>query len=539
MEAGAKVALEKGRVASAGGAAPGHIRALARRYGTVEQHRAAFRELGSEYTYAKEQGDLGVVLVRLSPALEQMFGFTREILVFYSPYEDLQGRTFSQLKQLSRRGGLEVNRELTPDTAFLWAPDPKLSDKLDEWSSSDFMVIPLALREDEHDRSDGDRLLEIIARRVFSRDLFEETGSVVGRKFFGRQRLLQALEEDVVQGRSLALFGLRKTGKTSVMRQLLQRLESRNPSSTVTLVRDLETLPSPTAGAAEDLLQDLREDLRTVLQAKGLRNFELADLREGFSVSDFRRAVVRLIRKIDAPELRIVVALDEVEYLCPPDLVGERTPGAEGTAQILGTLRAIQQETGQLVFAFSGVTSSIVERATLFGRPNPLLAWSKPYFLGPFDDEDVRDLLVSVGERMGVSWSTGGVNALCRESGGHAYLTRSLASAVVGALPLDRDARRVTAELVSSVAPEWARGIAGQRNAIVEDLRMNYPDEADLLEILMEPQGGFDEFAEAGSLAVEHLYRLGLVVTNEGEASPSAMCMALYGLSPCSRSELR
>jgi hypothetical protein len=533
----ARVALEKGRVTSAGGAAAGHIRALERRYPVTEQHRAAFRELGSEFTYAKEHGDLGVVLLRLSPSLEQMFGFTREILVFYSPYEDLQGRTFSELRRLTRRGGLDIERELTPDTAFLWAPDPRLSDKVDEWSSSDFTVIPLALREHDDERSEADRLLSIVSRRVFTRDLFEETGSVSGNKFFGRQRLLQALEEDIVQGRSFALFGLRKTGKTSVMRQLLKRIEARNPSTTVTLVRDLETLPSPTRGAADDLLRDLREELRTVLQQRGLRNLELADLRDGFSVSDFRRAMVRLIRKIGEPDLRIVVALDEVEYLCPPDLVGQRLPEAEATAQLLGALRAMQQETDQLAFVFSGVTSGIVERATLFGRPNPLLAWSKPYFLGPFDEEETRDLLVSVGERMGVTWTNGGINTLRRESGGHAYLTRSLASAVVRQLPLDRNERRVTADHICQVAPNWARGIAGQRSAIVEDLRMNYPDEADLLDLLLDPAGGFAEFAAEGDPAIDHLHRLGLVATEDGAARPSEMCIALFGLSPCSMGE--
>lgn len=527
-------ALAQGRVASAGGAAAGHIRDLERRFPVAEGHRAAFRSLGSEYTYAKQHGDLGIVLVRLSPSLEQTFGLTREILVYYSPFDDLQGRTFAEVKRLTRRGGLEIEREITTDTAFLWGPDPRLADKLDEWSSSEFTVIPLSLPNDGTGPSRADRLLQIISRRVFTRDLFEETGSVVGNKFFGRQRLLQALEEDVVQGRSFGLFGLRKTGKTSVMKQLLQRLEARNPDTTVTIVRDLETLPSPTSGAAQELLKDLRDELRTVLQTKGYRNLELVELPDPFSVSDFRRAVVRLIRKIDEPDLRIVVALDEVEYLCPPDMLDERLPAAEGTAQLLGTLRALQQETNQLSFVFSGVTSGIVERASLFGRPNPLLAWAKPYFLGPFDEEESRELLESVGQRMGVSWSPGGINSVRHESGGHAYLTRSLASAVVRELPLDRESRRITADLVCAVAPRWGRGIAGQRQAIVEDLRMNYPDEADLVEFLVDPSGGFEDFAESGSLAVEHLGRLGLVDYSEGKAQPSDMCKALLGITPCS-----
>lgn len=532
----AKAALAEGRVGHAGGAAAGHIRALERQFPVAERHRSAFRALGCEYTYAKRHDDLGAVLVRLSPALEEMFGFTREILVFYSPYDDLQGRTFTQLKSLTRRGRLEIEREITHDTAFLWTPDPRLTDKLDEWSSSEFTVIPLTLRYDDDDRPDADLLLEIISRRVFARDLYEETGSVIGNKFFGRQRLLQSLEEDIHQDRSFALFGLRKTGKTSVMRQLLQRVESRDPAKTVTLVRDLETLPAPDAGAAEDLLWDLREELRTTLQSKGHRNLELAELQEGFSISDFRRAVVRLVRKINDPDLTIIIAFDEVEYLCPPGMIENPVPGADSTAQLLGTLRAIQQETGQLRFLFSGVTSAIVERGTLFGRPNPLLAWSKPYFLGPFDEDETRDLLVSVGDRMGVSWTSGGLNSIRREAGGHAYLTRSLASAVVKELPLDRNRRRVTADLVSEVAPRWNRGVAGQRNAIIEDLRMNYPDEADLLGILVDGEQGFEEFASTEPLAMEHLYRLGLIERGGGTIEPSDMCKALLALVPPSRS---
>lgn len=101
------------------------------------------------------------------------------------------------------------------------------------------------------------------------------------------------------------------------MKQLIRRLELGNPRATVTLVRDLETLRSPKASADEVLPQDLREVLRTVLQVKGYRNLYSAELPSGVLVSDFRRAMVRLIRKINDADLSIV---DEVKYLHPPRL---------------------------------------------------------------------------------------------------------------------------------------------------------------------------------------------------------------------------
>jgi hypothetical protein len=65
-------------------------------------HRETLVALGSQAVYAapcrvRGSEDCDVALIRFSGAIESAFGFTREVMFFYSPYRDLQYRTFGSV----------------------------------------------------------------------------------------------------------------------------------------------------------------------------------------------------------------------------------------------------------------------------------------------------------------------------------------------------------------------------------------------------------------------------------------------------------
>ena len=167
-------------------------------------------------------------------------------MIFYSPHPDLQVRTFHAAK----RSLEELPRNVTPDMMFIWAPDPRLREKLDDWSTGYFLAIPLALS----DNDDPVALISLLRDFIYSRDLFYETTPVIGNRFFGRRQLLQSLRDDVRNQRVVGLFGLRKAGKTSVLSQLSATISG---PLTIVILRDLESLPSPPEDPIPDLLRDL------------------------------------------------------------------------------------------------------------------------------------------------------------------------------------------------------------------------------------------------------------------------------------------
>jgi hypothetical protein len=409
-----------------------YLNQLTQTFPIAAEHQASLSSLGSQFVYARVGRisgleDCAVALVRFSGAIESAFGLTREIFFFYSPHRDLQIRTFRAAKEALKAA---LPREVTPDMVFLWAPDKRLREKLDDWSSGNFLAIPLDLP----DGSDSISFISRLRDYIFSRDLFYETTPVRGDRFFGRRRLLQSLREDIRHQRVTGLFGLRKAGKTSVLYELKQTLSN---SQTLLILRDLEILPSPPNDPVPDLLRDLVDDLLSELRTRRLRTDELEHLATDPTLSEFKRAFQSILRRLDGGGIKIVIMLDEIEYLTPSDRIDVLEGDMGSVAQLLGVLRSLVQENTNFTFLLSGLTSAIIESGRLYGRPNPLFSWAKANFLAPFERYEADELARSVGRKMGIEIEDGALEALFEASGGHAFLYRHLASTVVQDLPVD------------------------------------------------------------------------------------------------------
>lgn len=194
-----------------------HFIELETRFPVVRQHRRALAELGSQMVHAEKCSVSGLQRcslshVRFSGAIEAAFGLTREVMFFYSPYPDLQIRELEAAKNAIGK----LKRDVTPDVIFVWSPDPRARQKLDDWSQGGFLAIPLA----SIDETDPVSLVSLLRDYIYARDLFYESTPVPGDRFFGRRQLMQALRDDVRNRRVAGLFGLRKAGKTSVRNQL-------------------------------------------------------------------------------------------------------------------------------------------------------------------------------------------------------------------------------------------------------------------------------------------------------------------------------
>ena len=216
-------------------------------------------------------------------------------MVFYSPYADLQIREL----EAARSAIGKLKRDVTPDIVFVWSPDPRARQKLDDWSRGGFLAIPLASIDD----TDPVSLVSLLRDYIYARDLFYESTPVRGDRFFGRRQLMQALRDDVSNQRVAGLFGLRKAGKTSVLTQLADDISAENR---VVVLRDLESLPSPPDDPIPSLIKDLRFDLIEVLRSRNLNHRPLSQLRGDADISDFRRSMQSVLRTLEKNDVSII-----------------------------------------------------------------------------------------------------------------------------------------------------------------------------------------------------------------------------------------
>lgn len=481
------------------------IRDVSARYPALRAHIRALDQLGSQVVYANWCTDrtlagAAVVLVRFSGAIESAFGFTREAMILYTPYQDLQVRTF----QAARREMAALRRPITPDIFFIWAPDSRLRTKLDDWSQPANLAIPLDLADDDEPIA----FVTLLRDYIYSRDLFYETTPVSGARFFGRKTLLQSLRDDVHNQRVAGIFGLRKAGKTSILVQLREYLEA---EGIVTVLLDLESFPSPPDDPTEDIIWELRRRFQEEFRARGLRTKELADLPEYPSILEFKNAVQSILRRDDTNGHKVVLMLDEIEYLTPADQIDVAEGNMPRVAQMLSALRGLVQETDRFAFLLSGLTSAIIEGGRLYGRPNPLFSWAKAYYIGALEREETDLLATALGAKMGIRIEDGALEALHEASGGHAFLYRNLASASIETLPVDSFQRSISRSMILHSLGDWTSRIRGNIDEMVQHVARYYPTEAILLDLLRAEPDDFPSLAQDEPVAVRHLMDLGLI----------------------------
>ncbi|MEV4655705.1 ATP-binding protein [Micromonospora sp. NPDC049301] len=492
-----------------------HLKRLTEVFPVAALHREALQMLGSDFIDARERkapSERGcwTALVRFGEVIERRFGLTREVMVYYSPYDDLQLRTFERLPRVQE----DQPRRPTQDLFMIYAPDPLAERKLDDWTVREpFAVVGLPLAGVTPAEA-ASRLLAALTDRLAARNLYEETLPVTGRDFFGRKDLLISLAEELRRGRVCGVFGLRKTGKTSLVKELGRRFESANSTKRIFILRDLEDLPTEPERHVPSLLADLTTSLLPRLREHGLRTHELRHLPKEPEFGEFRRALQATLGDKSSADVQFVIAFDEIESFVGPETAhANQRPHVP---ELLGALRSLVQENDNFNVLISGLTSAVLEAGLLYGRENPLFAWAKPFFMPPLSMESARDLVEELGRRMAVEWKPEALDVVYSLTEGHVFLHRTLCARIAGALPKDLSGRTVTEDLVLQCARPWRRGIAEQVHQMMLSMRRFYPEEADVLGLIREEVLSSDEVEEAYPAAMNHLINLGLIAEEGG-----------------------
>ncbi|MEV6608424.1 ATP-binding protein [Kutzneria sp. NPDC051319] len=500
--------FRNGAVAVRQGSLLGHINELIDHFPVAAEHRKALRSLGSDFVYARRSPipsdrDSWIVLIRFGAVIEQRFGITREVLGYYSRHRDLQQRTYQNLPNLTT---MTLNPP-TPDLFLLWSPDPMVSVRLDDWSTKSAHVA-IALPKMGHSDA-ASEIWHSLLRRLTQTNTYKQTLPVTGRDFFGRIRPLRELADHLTAGRVSGVFGLRKTGKTSLVKEFGRRVAETTEVRQIFVLRDLETLPSNTEEQVANLLDDIRVNLLTELRSKGLRTHELVQLPSSPTVAEFRRAIHILLSHIARQEVNVVLALDEIESLVGP--ATEWNANRPQAVELLGALRALVQENANFNVLVSGLTSSILEEGELFGRENPFFAWATTLFLPPLTKTESMEILVHLGRRMAVTWSEDAASEVAELADGHVFLLRTLAAQMVESLPADLTLREVTTDVLTHTRRQWRRSVAGQVHQMMASIARYYPTENDVLDLIQTSPFEIDTLEELYPNEINHLIQLGLV----------------------------
>ncbi|MFJ4015185.1 RNA-binding domain-containing protein [Microbacterium sp. NPDC090014] len=497
----------------------------------------------------KEDPDLkdsGITLGRLGSDLERRFSIHGEVAWYFTPWADFQRRTFNAItlrtpklvRTLQLEHGGTERYTASRKAIMVVSPDPQIKQKLAEWqrdSQGEVVLVPV----DAHNTSDTEIRASIargLRERLGDRDLYQTQNPVVGDDFFGRSGLLRDITAAIQGDQNIAILGLRRSGKTSVLRELRRQLLTRR---VVVSIADFQMLDEKSIDElAGSIASNLNEDLKRAKDA-GIDVWigtESERSTEHMTLTRLSDRIKRVASRNGG--IRFVVAVDEVESAAA---IAKVNPNA--VRNLLGALRSAAQSRENVSLVFSGVANRMFQRSSLDDNnsvDNPMFGQVASVHLTSFKGEETAKLLRDLGGAMLLDWQEDAIDAAQAMTGGYPYFVRDLAAVVAAharsLLPLDHDidSDRVSISLdhVRQVADDWSHQAAVTWRGIVSALRNHHPAAADLLDQgLSETELSDWISADADAhQAADDLIALGLFERQQDKVVPTETLTALQAL---------
>ena len=412
--------------------------------------------------------DLSVYFLKPERHMERAFGFESEILAVYSQYDVLQPRTLQAIEQfLSER---PAKGRVDTMTTFLISEAAEPVSWVKQYMSANPESRLVATFPANRLREYGGHawtVRSILSDQLYQRDLFNYRLPINSDFFFfGREELIFDLHNAFKRSENRGLFGLRKTGKTSVFFKLQRLIQS--SGSDLFIYIDCKFPPNRTS-RWYDLLNRL---------AMELARHANADEQDAHThVSD---RFLAALKQIDT-QTKVAIVFDEIEYISPASPLDGHWK--EDFVPFWQTIWHAQSLFSNIAIFVGGVNPTVVERDLIGNTQNPLFGIVPHQYLGGLTVDEVRRMLRSLGRPMGVHFTQQAVTYIFRQYGGHPLLTRIACSIIY------RTLREETEEFPKTVDEAWLRGSEEYRQAelgfycshVVSELRLFYPDEYELM----------------------------------------------------------
>lgn len=436
--------------------------------------------------------------------LRDEFGFTAEQILLTRLHSTKQNR---QSLVAEIRQQLRQNNRLTKSAVLVVSEDHDIRrlcstthlDPDSGYKTAHVAFRGLDISNTTQTSSNKSLLRQELTHQAFCIDHFD-TRIPVPEDLFGRGKLVRQIEVDIsTSGDGIAILGIRRVGKTSVLKHVLKQLTQNEEGTWCIGYYDaqVDSIAATSGTAFAGIDTALRADARQ-------RGIELPGVPRGLSPKDQLVQSVQHILQRDGR--RVVIAVDEVEWLIPTPGIPDQEERGREYLKTFSVLRSLKQRFGsQFAVVVCGINEAFCEFSRVNGHPNPGLDWYKTFYVEPLAGDEARDMLRTLGARMGLTIDDGFMNGCLERFGGHAYLLRQFCSHASTAIT-DRPGR-----LRESTLEELYDDFGARAEAIYRDITTHldqfYPDEYRfLVRIALDGDGGVED----GRMA-RHLKRYGIV----------------------------
>lgn len=400
-----------------------------------------FRSTGNRIWYA---------MLKPKEWVRDRFGLLYEYLIVANHFDD-----DFHLRTLDTDVDDKVAFRLDRQLRFVASDAPGVSDICATWARDhqvSVVVLTADIERQIHSGQSREGLEQVLASRLWVRDRFDDSEPVRSPgEFFGREALVNDVVQRLSDGQPVSVMGLRKIGKSSVMRRVEDRLLGSDTYMAVTafvncngadvkashwshlaarLVADWTRALTRIGGQLERSVGLNKVRVVSGLIAKGSKVVDDGEIARALN-KDFDR-LYKAASNLAGGEgrVRFVAFLDEADHLHPEsdDVLLWR----DGFFSFWDTLQALKRghvDSKALTWMLGGVNPSFVEMGAFGGRPNPLFETAVEY-LRPMAEAEASDLLSGLGRPMGLSFEDAALREVFAFTGGHPWLLRRAGSLV-------------------------------------------------------------------------------------------------------------
>lgn len=461
--------------------------------------------------------------------MRSMYSLGNELLIVCCPdgMNEFKSRTKDFIDYILVTN-TEFKNRLDKVTCFLIDGDTHITQKVkdDRAENPDSrLIVPYSLDELQGDFTE-DVLNNRLREFLYEKDLF---GIAVPLQndtlFFGKDRtnVISELYARYKQGEEGGLFGLRRIGKTSILNLLRLRIAE---SDGVAVYFDCSNSHHYRwneflRNIVETIFYEYSADRNEQIFFPENWKPNLTDDRynEKNAARSFLQDIQEIYRLLESR--RILIILDEIESISYTTSPAKWWREENDALYFWQAIRAnIQMHNECLSFVIAGVNPMCIEIQTINGIDNPIFGMFNPTYTSLFEYEDIKNMVSSIGGRLGLQFEEAFYAKLMEDYGGHPFLVRQICSKINNELNNSHTQRPTTVSVYSYVlkSDEYKQGMTSVIEQILGVIENYYPKEFELLKRLaLDGRNAFKREIALGEKGIQHLVGYCLIEKVDGE----------------------
>lgn len=486
-----------------------------------DEEKAIIRKFSGEWyiTNGGGQFNLGTkseykyFLIKPTDNYQELFNIEQEIIVVFSNYKTFETRSLNAIEYVEKK---YQSLRLEKLCCVIISNDDNIIERINELVKIDQeskLVVPFSYGEFQS-ISDTFFIRNRFKSHFFTRDLFAfESALQKDLYFFGRSDLVLKLVNRHRSNENTALFGLRKTGKTSVIFGIQRILNSLDEKSVFIDCQNPALHKRRWNKALWYLIDEINKQLKSNIQIPNEIEFD-----EVNASILFEKSMVEIYESINSKSILLI--FDEIE-----NITFITSPSEHWTRELdfiffWQTLRTLFQKKKNLFSYFIvGTNPNSIETAQILGKDNPIFNQIYFEYIPNFDVPQTRDMVRKLGRIMGLQFDEIVYSKLTEDFGGHPFLIRHVCSIINKISDFERPLR-VDKALYEKGKRIFHSEYSSYIEMILGVLKGFYPSEFDMLKyIALDDMKTFDELAALSPEFTNHL--LGYKVIDKNNSAYS------------------